>query len=50
MNCGQLGVDWAQISLPDYVDAVAAHNESVSGDSMPEASDWLRQRVNNTVN
>ncbi|XAI96833.1 hypothetical protein [Synechococcus phage Ssp-JY40] len=27
-NCGQLGLDWRQTDLSDYLEALEAHNEA----------------------
>jgi hypothetical protein len=47
-NCGELGLDPEAISLSGYSEAVEVRNEP--DDGRPEPSDWLRQRVNGTIN
>ena len=38
-NCGQLGLDWRQTDLSDYLEALEAHNEAHD----PEAAKQPRE-------
>jgi len=44
-----MGLDWNDLSLSGYLEAMEARAESMEP-SKPEVSDWLRERVNGTVN
>ena len=49
-NCGQLGLDWNDVSLSSYLEATQARQDAMEPQKDAEASDWLRQRVNGGVN
>lgn len=45
-NCGQLGLDWRQTDLSDYLEALEAYNEAhdpEAGKRPAEASDELKR-------
>lgn len=45
-NCGQLGLDWRQTDLSDYLEALEAYNEAHDPEASkqpPEASDELKR-------
>lgn len=49
-NCAELGLDWQQASLSDYLEAIEAHNEASSPQpERKEPSDWMRNAIRNGV-
>lgn len=45
--CGEIGLDWGEVSLSGYLEAVEAHNEALDpASSAPEPSDFLKRLVN----
>ena len=45
-NCGQLGINWREADLSDYLEALEAHNEANDPNAKkapPEASDELKR-------
>ena len=43
-NCGQLGLDWRQTDLSDYLEALEAHNEAHDPEGAPrEATPELKR-------
>jgi hypothetical protein len=41
-----MGLDWGQVSLSGYTEAIEARNDTFEDDTVPEPSDWLKRLVN----